>query len=324
MKRVSAFLLAIAFGFSVFISVHAQTAESIWLTASTTAYKTGETVTVTVNAASATPVQGFTFQIRYDPKCLKPVNASSPVPGMNGLSLPQTSGLVDASYASTTPQTINGVLAEVYLVALKGCQTNLTLESAALAIKNASGFAAPLPGMTISASDVALKIDKEVGVAQPAQAIAGANLPLEPTRPAEVKQNNSGLLIGLLVVLFVVGAGFVLFMRLQKGGSGLGRASTTSRSAAIHFKHGPYAGKSFSLNKLPFFIGRDPMSDICLDDPHVNEQHAKIFVTNSGYYLMDLGGETFVNGRPVRKSSSALRPGDVVRLGKSALFVFGS
>jgi len=38
---------------------------------------------------------------------------------------------VDGSYASTTPQTVNGVLAEVRFTALQGCQTGLYLESAA-------------------------------------------------------------------------------------------------------------------------------------------------------------------------------------------------
>jgi pSer/pThr/pTyr-binding forkhead associated (FHA) protein len=48
-----------------------------------------------------------------------------------------------------------------------------------------------------------------------------------------------------------------------------------------------------------------------------------VFKAKNGYFLMDLGGETFVNGRAVRQSSASLKPGDVVRLGKSALFVFG-
>jgi FHA domain/Cohesin domain len=324
MKRISAFLLAMALGFSVFISAHAQTAESIWLTASTTAFKTGETVTVTVNAASATPVQGFTFQIRYDPACLKPNSASSPVSGMNGLSLPQTSGLVDASYASTTPQTVNGVLAEVYFQALKGCQTKLTLETAALAIRNSSGFAAPLTGVTVSTNSIALNIDKEVSSAQNIQPLAGANLPLVPTRAAPTKPMNYGLWIGLAALLFVAVAVVVLFMRFRQGTSATPKISSSAKFATVNFKHGPYAGESFALHKLPFFIGSDPMSnDICIEDPHILEQHAKIFTTNNNYYLMDLGGETFVNGRAIRSSSSALRPGDVVRLGKSALFVFG-
>ena len=137
MKSVHAFIVAVVLSLVIVAGVSAQSAESIWLTANTTAYKTGETVLVTLNASSATPIQGFTFQIRYDPACLKPVNAASPITGMNGLPLPQLTGLVDGSYASTTPQAINGILAEVRFTSLGGCQTNLTLESAALAIRNA-------------------------------------------------------------------------------------------------------------------------------------------------------------------------------------------
>src|SRR5919107_4932915 len=129
MKSITASLLAILLTFTVVIHGNAQTTESIWLTVNTTTYKTRETVVATLHASSATPIQGFTFQIRYDPACLKPINAVSQMPGMNALPLPQISGLADGSYASTTPQAINGVLAEVRFEALGGCQTNLVLES---------------------------------------------------------------------------------------------------------------------------------------------------------------------------------------------------
>jgi len=328
MKRVSAFLLAFLLAAAFAFNAQAQSTDSIWLTASTTEYKTGETVIVSVNAMAGTPVQGFTFQIRYDPQCLKPMNASSQVPGMNGLALPQISGQVDGSYASTTPQVVNGVLAEVYFQALAGCKTDLTLESAALAIRNAEGFAAPLPGVAVSGNRVALNIDKEVGVAQPIQQ-TGANLPLEPTIPAPGGKYSFGWLIELLVVLFVVGVGYVFAKRFRKTNSVAKpnltkQVAPTSQIAKVHFKHGPYAGKTFALNRLPFFIGSDPTNDICLKDPHILNQHAKIFETNNGYYLMDLGGETYVNGQMVKRNSAFLKPGDVVRLGKSALFVFGS
>lgn len=329
MKRISALILAMAIAFSAFLTVHAQNTDSIWLTASTTAYKTGETVMVTVNALSGTAVQGFTFQIRYDPACLKPTNAQSPVPGMNGLALPQISGQVDGSYASTTPQTVNGVLAEVYFTALKGCQTDLILESAALAIRSPEGFAAPLPGVTITGNNLALNIDSEVGVAQ-AVSVTGANLPLEPTIFETAPQRNYGWVIGLLAVVFAGALGFVLYKRLQHAPAARPSAAPlkvapVSRGAVkMHFKRGPYAGKSFELNKLPLFIGSDPRNDICLNDPHIQNQHAKIFETNNGFYLMDLGGETYVNGQMVNRNTTFLKQGDVVRLGKSALFVFGS
>ncbi len=319
-KPITIFILAIVFTLVTVINGNAQTAESIWLTANTTAYKTGETVTVVVNATSATPIQGFTFQIRYDPACLRPVNASSTVPGMNALPLPQISGLADGSYASTSPQTVNGVLAEVRFTALKGCQTNLILESAALAIRNESGFAAALPGVTVDEKNVALIIDKEVVDVQATEPVSGAVLPLDP--PVLAPKVN-GWIIALLALL-VIGAMFGAFKLFRIVSTTAPKMSASSQTPTLQIKHGPQAGKSFALNKLPCYIGRDPINEICLNDPHVISQHVKIYTANNGYYLMDLGGETFVNGRAIRKSSASLKPGDVVRLGKSALFVFGS
>ena len=322
MKRVIASIFAVLFAFVAAINVSAQSAETIWLTAGTTAYKTGETIIVTLNAVSSTPIQGFTFQVRYDPACLRPVNASSPLPGMNGLPLPQISGLVDGSYASVSPQSINGVLAEIRFVTLGGCQTNLALESAALAVRTAEGFAAPLAGMTIGSRDIALNIDKEVGASQPPQQESGSVLALNP--PPVEKKGFSGWGLGLLLVLLIAGVALGAYRLFQGRNKSEPSGKLASyHKAALHIKHGPHAGESFVLKKLPCQIGSNPQSDICINDPHITDQHAKIISTNNGYYLMSLGGETFLNGRAIGRSSAALKPGDVVRLGKSALFVFG-
>lgn len=204
----------LVFMFVIVSSVGAQSAESIWLTTNVNNYKTGETVIVTVNAASATPIQGFTFQIRYDPSCLQPVNAASPIQSMNGLSLPQTEGLVDASFASTTPQTINGVLAEVHFLTLAGCQTNLSLESAGLAIRNASGFAAPLPGVTIGERNLVLNIDSAAGESQVEQPLLGTPLALAPAQSAEA--GSSSWMAALWIVLLVVGGTVVVMVVFYK------------------------------------------------------------------------------------------------------------
>lgn len=325
MKSVTAFILAMILAVVGAMNVNAQSGESIWLSASTTAFKTQETVLVTVNGTSATPIQGFTFQIRYDPQCLKPTNASSTIPGMNGLALPQTAGLVDGSYASTTPQMVNGVLAEVRFTALRGCNTNLTLESAALAIRNEAGFAAPVAGVTIAQRDVALVIDKEVAAAQPEVPVTGAVLPLEPA--PETRVVSFGWTIGLFAAIFVLGSLFVIVKYFQMGSKetrGIQRKTVASQFATLHMKRGPQAGRSIVLNQLPCGIGRDPRNEICLNDPHIGGQHARIFTSNNDYYLMDLSGNTFINGQPVRNISVVLKSGDVVRLGKSALFVFAS
>ena len=213
MRLISVFIIAIVLIFSTGFVVHAQATESIWLAANTTSFNRGETVIVTVNVSSVTPIQGFTFQIRYDPACLQPTNAASPIPGMNGLSLPQTTGLVDASFASTTPQTANGILAEVQFLALAGCQTALTLESASLAIRNASGFAAPLPGVTIAQNNVTLSIDNALGESQE-QPLVGTPLPLGPLGSPE--ENDSVVRTALLVLLFAVVVIFVIVFAVYK------------------------------------------------------------------------------------------------------------
>lgn len=322
MKYVITFILVLLLTVVGVMSVNAQGTESIWLTASTNAFKTGETVTVAVNAASATPIQGFTFQIRYDPRCLKPVNASSTIPGMNALPLPQTAGLADGSYASTTPQLVNGVLAEVRFVTLGACNTNLTLESAALAIRNESGFAAPLPGVALAQRELALAIDKEVVAAQAEVPLTGSVLPLEPT--IETRSPRIGWIVGFLALVFVLGSAFVIFQYLRTRKPNVHKGDDSPGVAMLHMKRGPEAGRSIVLKQLPCGIGRDPRNEICLNDPHIETQHARIFAANNDYYLMDLTGNTFINGKAVRNQSVMLKAGDVVRLGKSALFVFAS
>jgi len=324
MKRIMAYALAMLFSLSIATSAGAQTNDNIWLTASTTAYKTGETVVVTVNASSVTPIQGFTFQIQYDPTCLRPEKASSPIPGMNGLPLPQLTGLVDGSYASTTPQTVNGQLAEVKFTALKGCDTSLYLESAALAVRNAEGFAAPVSNVLIGERNVSLYIDKEVGVQQPAPAESGSVLPLVPPQATQRIPGWTMLMVTaiLMIGLLMLGA----YRLFQIGTAQQKRKKRKSvpalRKAALQMKRGPQAGKVIPINKLPCLIGRNAQNDICFNDPTMMDRHAKIFAKKGGYYLIDLSGTTVINGRQVMGGTVNIIPGDVIKLGKSVLFVF--
>jgi hypothetical protein len=160
MKRIATLLIATLCLFLT-VPVQAQTPESIWITASTESFKTGETLIVTVQAVSSMPIQGFTIQIGNDPDCFRPLNAASPIADMNGLLLPQSNGLVDATFASTATQTVNGIPAEVRFETLGACQTNLTLESAALAVKNEAGFAAPLEGGTVEKKIIPLTAESD-------------------------------------------------------------------------------------------------------------------------------------------------------------------
>jgi hypothetical protein len=254
---------------------------------------------------------------------------------------------VDGSYASTTPQSVNGTLAEVRFTALKECQTALYLESAALAIRNTEGFATLLPNVSIGERNIALLVDREVGVAHSSkQPESGSILPLDPPKADQSPQEFAALpwLQGLISTLLSHSSGFpgliagIMFMTLigllifgtyKLFRFGMAREATNSKSsirkrkAALHIKHGSQAGKSFVLNRLPILIGRDPQNDICLNDPNVISKHAKIYSERNRYYLRDLGGETFINGHKVRGGAVVLQSGDVVRLGKTAFFVFG-
>jgi hypothetical protein len=213
MKNLSALILFVVLSLASVTMAHAQTAETLWLQSNSAAYKTRETVTVTINAISATPIQGFTAQIRYDPACLQPEKGTSPIPGMNGLAVPQEAGLADVSFASTTPQMAHGLLAELQFTALKGCQTSLKLESAALVIRNESGFATPVTGVNIDQNAVLLNIDSAVGNPQPE--VSGASesdasvLPLAPTVFPEKKPINwrlaGWLALAGVVVTFIIG-----------------------------------------------------------------------------------------------------------------------
>lgn len=322
MKRPAiAYTLAILAALSLVFGAQAQSSETIWLGANATTYRTGETILISVNAFSATPVQGFTFQIRYDPACLRPVNASSPISGMNGLPLPQLTGLVDGSYASITPQSVNGVLAEVRFTALQGCQTGLYLENAALAVRNVEGFASPLTNVLIGERNVSLNIDREAVESASLPPDTGSILPLDPP---EAGNGFSSWIFGIpIAILIALGLFGVSKMRRMGPGNRTVKASGSTGRMALYIKEGPQTGKRFPLNKLPCAIGRDPQNDICINDPNVVGRHAQIYAERHGYYLMDLGAGTLINGHAVRGNSVVLHRGDVVRFGNSASFVFG-
>jgi hypothetical protein len=219
MKSITAILIATLIAFVSFFQVNAQNPETIWIAANSTDFKTGEIVTLTINAVSATPIQGFNFQIRYDAACVTPLNATSPISGMNGLFLPQTSGLVDASFASTTPQTANGVIAEVRFTTLGGCQTELTLEKADLAIRDAQGFAAQLTGISMGTAKAPLNISGEQAAAQELPVLSGTPLSLAPntidsnTTETTLPAGTIGV-ISVLGVILIAGV-FILIRQLR-------------------------------------------------------------------------------------------------------------
>jgi predicted component of type VI protein secretion system len=79
--------------------------------------------------------------------------------------------------------------------------------------------------------------------------------------------------------------------------------------------------RSFTFNKKTVSIGRDPASDIFLDNTGISRAHARIERTPGGYIIEDLGSAngTFVNDKQVQREY--VGHDDVVRIGKFALWM---
>jgi len=85
---------------------------------------------------------------------------------------------------------------------------------------------------------------------------------------------------------------------------------------------GPLNGYRWSLtNQL--IIGRTSACDIAITNQQVSREHARIFTTDDGPSLEDLGSKngTFHNGKPVT-DTTALEDGDIIQVALAQEFVF--
>jgi pSer/pThr/pTyr-binding forkhead associated (FHA) protein len=73
------------------------------------------------------------------------------------------------------------------------------------------------------------------------------------------------------------------------------------------------SGRRIWLSAEYMVVGREPVSDIHLDEPHVSRTHAALRQRGDVVYVQDLGSSagTFVNGTAVT-TARELRPGDLV------------
>ena len=76
---------------------------------------------------------------------------------------------------------------------------------------------------------------------------------------------------------------------------------------------------SHTIAHYPFVVGRDPASDIHIDNIGVSRSHCEFLWSNGTYQVKDLGSSngTQINGEKVQQG--ALKDGDEVRLGKYRL-----
>lgn len=91
----------------------------------------------------------------------------------------------------------------------------------------------------------------------------------------------------------------------------------------LTMKDGPTPGRQVTLDKRNMLLGRDPASDVVVDDGEVSRRHARLIAHSGGYTIEDLGSTngTFVDGQRIR-GVVALQPGSTIRLGELVSFVY--
>jgi pSer/pThr/pTyr-binding forkhead associated (FHA) protein len=95
--------------------------------------------------------------------------------------------------------------------------------------------------------------------------------------------------------------------------------------ALLAVKRGPNAGSTFLLESDSISAGRNPESDVFLDDVTVSRKHAVFERRDDGsWFVRDLGSlnGTYVNGEQVEQTKLAI--GDVVQIGRFKLTFFAA
>jgi pSer/pThr/pTyr-binding forkhead associated (FHA) protein len=87
-------------------------------------------------------------------------------------------------------------------------------------------------------------------------------------------------------------------------------------------RRGPNAGSTFLLAAASTSVGRDPGSDVFLDDVTVSRGHAAFERRAGGWFVTDTGSlnGTYVNGEQVDETK--LTTGDEVQIGRFKLIFF--
>lgn len=98
-------------------------------------------------------------------------------------------------------------------------------------------------------------------------------------------------------------------------------AGTDPRVPVLKVLSGPLEGREYRLTNELYVIGRDPESDIVIDQREVSRKHAKIVRMASEYLLTDLSSANGIFVNNLKLERSVLAHGDVFQIG-SCVFQF--
>jgi len=89
-------------------------------------------------------------------------------------------------------------------------------------------------------------------------------------------------------------------------------------------RKGPLAGQILTLDLNRIILGRDPFSDIVIDDPEVSRYHATLILGNDGYAIQDMGSTngTFIQDQRLGRDPVSLKDGQTIKLGTHVTIVY--
>ena len=89
-------------------------------------------------------------------------------------------------------------------------------------------------------------------------------------------------------------------------------------------RKGPKPGQVYPLLAPTVTVGRDPMSDIVLNDPEVSRYHAQLVETADGYAINDMGSTngTYVAGKRIDDEPVLLQAGQDVAFGSGIFLMY--
>jgi predicted component of type VI protein secretion system len=96
------------------------------------------------------------------------------------------------------------------------------------------------------------------------------------------------------------------------------------KSYQLVVRKGPRPGQLFPLTLETVTIGRDPLSDIVLNDSEISRHHAQLQQTKDGYALKDLGSTngSFIDGKRLTGEVEELTPGQVIMFGSNVTLIY--
>ncbi len=87
---------------------------------------------------------------------------------------------------------------------------------------------------------------------------------------------------------------------------------------------GPQTGEVYNLTQDLIVLGREPVSDIVVNDLEVSRQHARLTRSGSGYTIQDMGSTngTFLDGKRLSGEPVPVVAGQMVAVGSNVTLLF--